>query len=181
MRHRRVKHAVALSSNDPSGNRRTGVYVVLTPESAGRISSERDLNIRTELQELIAEQCEGYPSGLNILFMDDLCFNRNDNVDPLTLPHYNPTEVDGGSSSVAPQRVLESKLIRSGRIYSVSGLSELRIISLIWEDIRSLHRRLFNRINSLWGKTLPLSTLFQAGQLSNAWRRSCGVMVGRPQ
>jgi thioesterase domain-containing protein/acyl-coenzyme A synthetase/AMP-(fatty) acid ligase len=162
MGHRRVKHAVALSSNDPSGNRRTGVYVVLTPESAGRISSERDLNIRTELQELIAQQCEGYPSGLNILFMDDLRFNRNDNVDPLTLPYYNPTEVNSGSSSVAPQRVLESKLIQIWE--DLLGIRPIGIADNFFDlgGHSLLASRLFNRINSLWGKTLPLSTLFQA-------------------
>jgi non-ribosomal peptide synthetase component F/thioesterase domain-containing protein len=162
MRHRRVKCAVALSSNDPSGNWRTGVYVVLTPESVGRISSERDLNIRTELQELIAQQGEGYPGGLNILFMDNLRFNRNGNIDPLTLPHLNPTDVNSGSSYVAPQRVLESKLIEIWE--DLLGIRPIGIADNFFDlgGHSLLASRLFNKINSLWGKTLPLSTLFQA-------------------
>ena len=162
MRHHRVKCAVALSSNDPSGHRRTDVYVVLAPESPGRIPSGRHLNIRTQLQELIAQQCDGYPSGLNILFMDDLRFNRNDNVDPVTLPHFNPTEVNSGSTSVAPQRVLESKLIQIWE--DLLGIRPIGIADNFFDlgGHSLLASRLFNKINSLWGKTLPLSTLFQA-------------------
>jgi non-ribosomal peptide synthetase component F/thioesterase domain-containing protein len=162
MRHPRVKRAVALPSEEPSGNQRIMAYVVLEPDRAGRIISDPDLTLRLELNELIAQQCEGYPNALSILFVDDLSLNDNGNMDPRKLPYVNATDAEGRDNSSLKPRVLESKLIAIWE--DLLGIRPIGIRDNFFDlgGHSFLALRLFDKVNALWGKTLPLSTLFQA-------------------
>ena len=185
MRHPRVKCAVALPSEEPSGNQRIMAYVVLKSDRAGRTNSERDLTLRPELNELIAQQCEGYPSAVSFLFVDNLSLNDNGNTDPRTLPYFNATDLERSNNSSVMPRVLESKLI--GIWEDLLGIRPIGIRDNFFDlgGHSLLALRLFNKISALWGKTLPLSTLFQAPTIerlaeilrSDGWSPSSSSLV----
>jgi thioesterase domain-containing protein len=149
-------------SEDPSGIGRIVAYIVLKADGAGRNPSERDLTIRAELQNMISQHCEGYPNGLNLVFVTELRFNRNGNVDPCTLPHFNAAEITSVNNSSGTLRVLEAKLIEIWE--DLLGIRPIRITDNFFElgGHSLLALRLFNKVNALWGKALPLSTLFEA-------------------
>ena len=162
MQHPRVECAVAVPSEDPFGIGRIVAYILLRADSAGRTASEGDLIMRAALQEMVSQHCEGYPNGLNLVFLDDLRLNRNGNVDPRTLPHFNPTDANAGNSSAGTVGVLEAKLIEIWE--DLLGIRPIGVTDNFFElgGHSLLALRLFNKINALWGKALPLSTLFEA-------------------
>jgi non-ribosomal peptide synthetase component F/thioesterase domain-containing protein len=162
MQHPRVECAVAVPSEDPFGIGRIVAYILLRADNAGRTASERDPTMREALQAMISQHCEGYPNGLNLVFLDDLRLNRNGNVDPRTLPYFNPTDANAGNNSAETLGVLESKLIEIWE--DLLGIRPIGITDNFFDlgGHSLLALRLFNKINALWGKALPLSTLFQA-------------------
>jgi non-ribosomal peptide synthetase component F/thioesterase domain-containing protein len=167
MQHPRVECAVAMPSEDSFGIGQIVAYIQLKPDRAGRPSPERDLTVRAELQAMISQHCEGYPNRLNLVFLDDLRLNRNGNADSSTLPHFNPADANAVSNSAGTLGVLESKLIEIWE--DLLGIRPIGITDNFFDlgGHSLLALRLFNRINALWGKALPLSTLFQAPTISH--------------
>ena len=162
MLHSCVKWAIAVPSEDLSGNGRIVAYILLESAGAGRTSSDRCMTVRGELQELVAQSAQSHSSGLTIVFVDNLRLNKNGNVDLQILPHFDSADVNAFSAPSAALGKLEAKLIEIWE--DLLGIRPIQITDNFFDlgGHSLLALRLFSRISILWKKTLPLSTLFQA-------------------
>jgi non-ribosomal peptide synthetase component F/thioesterase domain-containing protein len=162
MLHSCVKWAIAVPSEDLSGNGRIVAYILLESAGAGRTSSDRYMTVRGELQELVAQSAQSHSSGLTIVFVDNLRLNKNGNVDLQNLPHFDSADVNAFSAPSAALGKLEAKLIEIWE--DLLGIRPIQITDNFFDlgGHSLLALRLFSRISDLWRKTLPLSTLFQA-------------------
>jgi thioesterase domain-containing protein len=161
-RHRAVKAAIAIPAEGPSGDQRMIIYASVDEAIAGTASAARDSAMRRELRVKLILNCPAYPQPLGIVLAEQLKVDGDGYFDSRELPPLDAHASDDDSCPVPPRDGVESQLVA------------------IWEEILGVHPigitddffdmnghsllalRLYARINSIWGKNLPLSTLFEA-------------------
>ncbi|MGH7773246.1 MAG: amino acid adenylation domain-containing protein, partial [Candidatus Binatia bacterium] len=171
--HPAVRETVVMAREDglgdPSGSLRTGkrlvAYVVLHPGQVAEVS---------ELQNFLKQKLPEYMIPSALVYLDTIPRTPNGKIDRAALPVPEQTRPESETTYAAPRDTLEFELAK------------------IWEKILGIHPvgvrdnffdlgghsllgvRLFTQIETIFGKHLPLATLFQAPtveQLANILRQ----------
>jgi len=162
--HPQVQETVVIAWEDQSGDKRLVAYVVL--QQPGLTLDE----LRRFLQEKLPQHL--VPSVF--MMLDTLPLTPNGKVDRRALPVPEPKRPELERAFVAPQEALELQL---AQIWSkVLGIQPIGMRDNFFElgGHSLLAMRLFSNIEKIFGKNLPLATLFEAptvGQLASMLRQ----------
>ena len=151
--HEGVENCVVVVREDLPGEKRLVGYVIAKPGANLQIPA---------LREFLREKLPEYMVPSRIVFIDQFPLTPNGKVDRRALPASAPSSAEIAAGKAAPRDILELQLAR------------------LWEKILNVHPvglrdnffdlgghslmavRLFSELRKLTGRTLGLSTLFQA-------------------
>jgi thioesterase domain-containing protein len=162
-RHPQVREAVVLAREDGSGDKRLVAYVV-TAEA---------LPVRS-LQTYLKERLPEYMVPVAFVSLAALPKTPNGKVDRRALPAPDPVTVAAEGTFVAPRDHMEMQLAMLWE--SILGVQSVGVDDNFFElgGHSLLAVRMFAQVAKIFGKSLPLATLFQAptlGQLAELLRR----------
>jgi non-ribosomal peptide synthetase component F/thioesterase domain-containing protein len=164
-RHEAVADLCVVPARTPSGEQRPVVYVVVKTEVAGPPTADRDFHLRRRLCALATDHCPHYPKILAVTIVKKLDCDDEGEVIQTRLPVPDPESYELGTI-VAPRNSLEAQLVE---LWEESlGIKRLGINESFFDlgGNSVIAARLFARINSIWGRNLPLSTLFETPTIS---------------
>lgn len=164
--HPRVRQSVVVARPDQSGGRRLVAYVVPTSGQALSIGDLR-AHLRSHLPDYMI------PS--SFMLMEDFPLTANGKVDRLALPDPSPDQAGASAQAALPTSPLEVQLAALWQ--QALGRSDVGVHDNFFElGGHSLTAvQLFTNLEQVFGKQLPLATLFQAptiAQLAQVLARS---------
>ncbi len=148
-----VRQSVVMAREDIPGDKRLVAYVVLKQEQAPTID---------ELRRLLVQKLPDYMVPSAFIVLDALPLTPNGKVDRLTLPPPDQKRTAPEKAVVPPQDPLELELTK---IWSkVLGIQPIGVRDNFFElgGHSLLAGRLFAQIGEVFGKNLPMATLFEA-------------------
>jgi amino acid adenylation domain-containing protein len=158
VQHEEVREAVALVREDEPGNKRLVAYAV---------ARDRQRPTTSEMHSFLRGKLPGYMVPSTFVILDEMPLMSNGKVDRRALPAPEGDRPELEAVYVAPRNVNELQLVP------------------IWEDILDVYPvgvrdsffdlgghsllaiRLFSRIQDLFGRDLPVSTLFQGATIEH--------------
>jgi amino acid adenylation domain-containing protein len=167
--HPAVRETVVLAREDISDEKRLVAYIIPDQKQAPRIS---------ELRSFLNKKLPDYMVPSAFVTLDALPLTPNGKVDRRMLPVPEMVRPDLEKAFVAPRDMLELQLTTIWE--QVLGLQSVGVRDNFFElgGHSLLVVRLFAQIERVFGKNLPLATLFQAPtveQLANILRREEGA------
>ena len=159
--HAAVANLCGVPARAPSGDQRPIIYVVVTAGAAIAPTSDQDFRLRRDLCRLAEERYPLYPKILAIVFVKELARDEFGIVVPSRLPVPSPEAYELGTV-VAPRDPLELQLVDLWE--ELLGFKPIGISDSFFDlgGNSVIAARLFTRINAIWNRSLPLSTLFEA-------------------
>jgi len=151
--HRAVRESVVLAREDATGDKRLVAYAVARQELTPTAS---------ELRSFLREKLPNYMVPAAFVIMEALPLTPNGKVDQRALPAPGQARPEVERVLVAPQDEMELQLIKMWE--QVLGIQPLGVRDDFFElgGHSLLAMRLFAQIEQVFGKNLPLATLFQA-------------------
>ncbi|MBW4670971.1 MAG: amino acid adenylation domain-containing protein [Cyanomargarita calcarea GSE-NOS-MK-12-04C] len=151
--HPSVKDNVAIAREDVPGNKCLVAYIVLNQESAFTSS---------ELRQFLKKQLPTYMVPSNFVILEALPLTPNGKIDRKALPTPDYIRQEPKETFVAPHDELEIRLTKIWE--KVLGVQPISIRDNFFElgGHSLIAVVLFAEIEKIFGKTLPLATLFQA-------------------
>ena len=163
--HPAIGEAVVIAREDVPGDKRLVAYVVVNHETTPTFS---------ELRSFLKEKLPDYMIPTALVFLDHLPLTANGKVDRRALPAPDRKRSQPAEVFVAPRDELELQLTKIWE--KVLGVKNIGMKDNFFDlgGHSLLAVQLFARIQKIFGKDLPLTTLFQAptiGQLTRIIRR----------
>jgi thioesterase domain-containing protein/acyl carrier protein len=151
--HPSVKDNVAIAREDVAGNKRLVAYIVLNEES---------ISTSSELRQFLKKQLPDYMVPSSFVILEALPLTPNGKIDRKALPTPDYIRQEPKDTFVAPQDELEIQLTKIWE--KVLGVQPIGIRDNFFElgGHSLIAVILFAKIQKIFGKTLPLATLFQA-------------------
>jgi thioesterase domain-containing protein/acyl carrier protein len=164
-RHPAVEEAVVIAREDVPGDKRLVAYVVASHEPTPSFS---------ELRSFLKEKLPDYMIPSAFVDLGSLPLTPNGKVDRKALPAPDRNRIQPAEALVAPRDDLELQLTKIWE--KVLGVKNIGMKDNFFDlgGHSLLIVRLFDRIQKIFGKDLPLATLFQAptiGQLARIIRQ----------
>ncbi|WP_341889825.1 amino acid adenylation domain-containing protein [Variovorax sp. YR752] len=165
-RHEHVCQAAVVARDDDSGVRQLVAYVV----------TDRGASVpAAQLRERLRETLPDYMVPAAFVFLDTLPLTSNNKVDVRALPAPVPGVASAAASATEPRNVLEFQLLALWR--QVLGNDQLGVHDNFFDHggHSLVAVELLSRIEQVYGRKLPLATLFQApavAQLAELLSRS---------
>ncbi|MFC1715512.1 amino acid adenylation domain-containing protein [Candidatus Poribacteria bacterium] len=163
--HQGVRQAVALVHEDLPGGEHLVAYVVPGQGNPPEIS---------ELRLLLAQRLPRYMIPSYFVLLDSIPLTANGKVDYRALPPPDTARTESEEASIAPRDELESKLAEIWK--EVLSIDSVGVRDSFFDlgGHSLLAVRLFSQIQKVFGRDLPLTTLFQTPtieQLANVIRQ----------
>jgi acyl carrier protein len=151
--HPSVREAVVVAREDAPSEKRLVAYVVGHEEQPTSVG---------ELRSFLKEKLPGYMMPSAFVLLDELPLTPSGKVDRRALPAPEQTRTEQNGAFVAPRDELELRLAEMWE--KVLGVQPVGVTDNFFDlgGHSLLAVRLFAQIEKVFGKNLPLATLFQA-------------------
>jgi amino acid adenylation domain-containing protein len=153
LKHPSLREAVVVLREDTLGDRRLLAYLVRDPRQTARI---------TEIRTFLREKLPDFMIPSSFVWLDSFPLTPNGKIDRTALPSPGHEQPLQERTAITPRNALESKLVRIWeRVLDMRpvGVTD-NFFDLGGHSLLAVH--LFTEIEKATGKTVPLSTIFQA-------------------